>query len=92
VIDPYWASGCDVCRTSWRLGRTIDEELGRSASLDQTIFHCRVCGTFWQTTGHDAVLPISEERAAAALAGHPLPWRPARRLRKAARGRHAPLS
>jgi|GEM_PF-2676971 len=73
VIDPWWGTGCGVCRESWATDHSIDERLGESPSLVETIYRCRACGTYWQTNGRNGILPISEERARLALAGEPLP-------------------
>ena len=73
IDDPYWASGCPVCRGSWERSRDIDERLGFSETLGETIFRCRVCGTYWETnerSGHP--IPISEARAELALSGRPM--------------------
>jgi hypothetical protein len=68
--DPYWASGCPVCRGSWARSREIDKRLGFSETLQETISHCRVCGTFWETNERSGnPIPISEGRAELALSG-----------------------
>lgn len=70
--DAYWASGCEVCRGSWARSRAIDERLGFSETLGETIYHCRVCGTYWQTNERGGPIPISEGRAELALSGRPM--------------------
>jgi hypothetical protein len=71
--DPYWASGCPVCRGSWARSRDIDERLGFSETLQETIFHCRVCGTYWETNERSGnPISISQARAELALSGRPM--------------------
>lgn len=71
--DPYWASGCPVCRESWARRGEIDERLGFSEALGETIFHCRVCGTYWETNARSGrPIPISAARAELALSGRPM--------------------
>jgi hypothetical protein len=72
LLDAYWASGCPVCRGSWAASHEIDERLGYSETLQETIFLCRACGTYWQTTERAGPIPISAARAELALSGRPM--------------------